>query len=346
MKKAWFWIVLVLCAVALASSAALFIDYIRPGPVFCSEGGGCAALKHTAWGHPLGIPTPVIGVSGLLAIAVCAMLRGERPRRIQAVLGIIGALGALTFIGVQISLKTICPYCMVVDSSTVLLAGLSIARWRFGWDPPERRAELIGAVGLLLNAVGLPITIGLMRTPQPPPIAVSAETPPVIIAEMKKSPPGTITVVDFIDFECPFCRATHKELGPVLAEYKGKVRVVRKQVPLRMHPHAIDAAKAACCGELLGKGNEMADALVETDAAELTPEGCEKIAEKLGLDVARFRACVKDPATEARLKADADMFKEAKGRGLPMLYVGEQRLVGEQDKESLGEAFAKASRSL
>jgi protein-disulfide isomerase/uncharacterized membrane protein len=346
MKKAWFWIVLVLCAAALAASAALFIDYMRPGPVFCSEGGGCAALKHTAWGHPLGIPTPVIGVSGLLAIAISAMLRGERARRAQALLAVVGGAGALTFIGVQIALKTVCPYCMVVDSSTVLLMGLSIARWRFGWDPPERRAELIGAVGLLLNAIGLPISIGLLRTPQPPPIAVSPETPPIIISEMRKSPKGVITVVDFIDFECPFCRATHKELGPVLAEYKGRVRLVRKQVPLRMHPHATDAAKAACCGELLGKSEEMADALVEADADQLTPEGCEKIAEKLGLDLTRFRACVKDPATEARLKADAETFKEAKGRGLPMLYVGEQRLVGEQDKESLKEAFDKASRSL
>jgi protein-disulfide isomerase/uncharacterized membrane protein len=346
MKKAWFWLVLVLCAAAIAASSALFIDYVRPGPVFCSEGGGCAALKHTAWGHPLGIPTPVIGLSGFLALAFATLVRGSRARTAQLVLGVLGGIGALTFIGVQIALKTVCPYCMVVDSSGIVLAGLSFLRWRNGWDPPERRAAMYGAVGLLLNAAALPITIGLLRTPKPAPVAVSIETPPPIVEELRKTPKGVITVVDFIDFECPFCRATHKELVPVLAEYKGRVRLVRKQVPLRMHPHAIDAAKAACCGELLGKGEEMADALVEAPPEELTPEGCEKIAEKLGLDVARFRACVKDPATEARLKADAETFKEAKGRGLPMLYVGEQRLVGEQDKESLREAFEKASRSL
>lgn len=346
MKKAWFWIVLVLTAAAIAASSALFIDYIRPGPVFCSEGGGCAALKHTGWGHPLGIPTPVIGVSGFLALAIAACLRGPKARLAQLVLGVVGGLGALTFIGVQLALKTVCPYCMVVDSSGLVLMGFSIARWRAGWDPPKGRPAMIGAGGLVLNALALPITVGLIKTPQPPPVAVSMETPPPIVAELKKSPKGVITVVDFIDFECPFCRATHKELAPVLAEYKGRVRVVRKQVPLRMHPHATDAAKAACCGELLGRGDEMADALVEADATELTPEGCEKIAEKLGLDLARFRACVKDPATEARLKADAETFKEAKGRGLPMLYVGEQRLVGEQDKESLREAFERASRSL
>src|SRR5437868_353173 len=152
---------------------------------------------------------------------------------------------------------------------------------------------MIGALGLLLNALGLPITIGALRKPAPPPPVTVLETPPPIVEELKKSPKGVITVVDFIDFECPFCRATHKELQPFLAEYKGRVRLVRKHVPLRMHPHATDAAKAGCCGELLGKGEEMADALVAAEPTDLTPEGCEKIAEKLGLDVTRFRACVK-----------------------------------------------------
>jgi protein-disulfide isomerase/uncharacterized membrane protein len=344
MRKAWFWLVLVLCAAALAAASALFIDYVRPGPVFCVEGGGCVALKHTRWGHPLGIPTPVIGVSGYLAVAIAALLRGPRARVAQAVLGTIGGVGALTFIGVQIAMKTVCPYCMVVDSSAVVLAGLSIARWRGGWDPPERRPIVIAAVALLVNAVGLPITIGLLRTPKLPP--VSAEVPPPIVEELRRSPKGVVTVVDFIDFECPFCRATHRELAPLLAEYKGRVRLVRKQVPLRMHPHAADAARAGSCGELLGKGDEVADALVEAEPSELTPEGCEKIAEKVGLDVDRFRACVKDPATEARIKADAETFRDAKGRGLPMLYIGEQRLVGEQDKESLRAAFDEAFRRL
>jgi len=346
MKKAWFWVVLVLCAAAIAASSALFIDYIRPGPVFCAEGGGCAALKHTGWGHPLGIPTPIIGVSGYLAIAICAMLRDERARKAQAALGVIAGLGSLMFIAVQIAMSTFCPFCMIADTSGILLMALSVARWRKAWDPPARRAEMFAAVGLVLNALGLPLTIGALRKPPPPPPVAVIETPPPIVEELKKSPKGVITVVDFIDFECPFCRATHKELQPFLAEYKGRVRLVRKHVPLRMHPHATDAAKAGCCGELLGKGEEMADALVAAEPTELTPEGCEKIAEKLGLDVTRFRACVKDPATEARLKADAETFKESKGRGLPMLYVGDQRLVGEQDKESLRDAFDNASRSL
>ena len=338
MKKAWFWIVLALCAAAIAASAVLFVDYVRPAPVFCDEGGGCHAIKQTAFAHPGGIPTPLFGLSGYLAVALAACLPGRLARLAQAALASIGGLAALLLIGVQLHVGHICPYCMIVDSSALVLMGLSIARLLRDWDPPaESRRSLFGAAGLVVAAVALPLAFGLTRKP-----ATNPDLPKVIAEEIKKTPKGKVTVVDFIDFECPFCRATHKELEPVLASYKDKVRVVRKQVPLRMHPHAMDAARAACCGELLGKGDEMADALVEAPPAELTPEGCEKIAEKLGLDVSRFRSCTKDPETDARIRADGETFRAAQGRGLPMLYIGEQRLVGEQDRESLKAALDDA----
>jgi predicted DsbA family dithiol-disulfide isomerase len=113
-----------------------------------------------------------------------------------------------------------------------------------------------------------------------------------------------------------------------------------------MHPHAADAARANCCAELLGKGDEATDALVDANPEDLTPEGCEKIAEKLGLDMDRFRACVKDPATDARIKADSEMFKASAGHGLPMLYIGETRLVGEQDHDTLKAAIDDELRRL
>src|SRR6202044_457923 len=46
----------------LVASAMLVVDYTRPAPVFCVEGGGCDALKHTVYAAPLGIPLPIVGV--------------------------------------------------------------------------------------------------------------------------------------------------------------------------------------------------------------------------------------------------------------------------------------------
>lgn len=344
MKKAWFWLVLALCIAAVAASAMLLVDYVRPAPVFCDEGGGCSVIRRTVYAHPAGIPTPVFGISGFLAVALAACLPGRRARVAQAALAGIGGAAALFFIGVQLSLQHICPYCMIVDNAALLVLGLSVARVVRDWDPPEARGPLFTGSGLLVAAIGLPLGVGMTR-PLPPPPDVPP-LPAVIAEEIDKTPKGQVTVVDFVDFECPFCRATHAELAPLLAEYEGKVRVVRKNVPLRMHPHAMDAARAACCGELLGKGDAMADALASVPPTELTPEGCEKIAESLGLDVDRYRACVKDPETDARIRADGETFRAAAGRGLPMLYIGEQRLVGEQDRASLKEALDEAARAL
>jgi uncharacterized membrane protein len=109
MRKAWFWIVLVLSAAALAASAVLLVDYVRPGPVFCDEYGGCGMVKRTVFAYPLGIPMPALGIAGILATALCAFLAGKRSREAQAALASFGALVALLLIGVQISMKVVCP---------------------------------------------------------------------------------------------------------------------------------------------------------------------------------------------------------------------------------------------
>jgi protein-disulfide isomerase len=175
-------------------------------------------------------------------------------------------------------------------------------------------------------AVGVPIVLGLFK-----PVVV----PDVIRDEMRKTPPGQLTVVDFVDFECPFCRLTQAELEPVLEAHKDRVRVVRRQVPLHSHPHAHDAARAACCGAKLGKGNEMAAALFAADVEALTPGGCEKLAEQAGLNPDAFRACVVDPATDASIEADHAEFQAAGGYALPTIWIGRRQLVGARSREEI-----------
>ena len=115
-----------------------------------------------------------------------------------------------------------------------------------------------------------------------------------------------------------------------------------------MHPHALDAARAACCGEALGKGEAMANALFIAPVDDLTPEGCEKIAKGLGINVASFRECVANPKTDDRIQADADAFRDFdpdKPGGLPTLYVGAHRIVGAEDAEVVERAVDDALRS-
>ena len=331
-----------LCALALAASAVLLVDYVRPAAVFCDPDGGCGAVKRTIFAYPMGIPTPLFGIGGFLAIGLAQLIPGPRARIAQATLASFGAVVAAGLLAVQASMKTLCPFCAVSDVSALLLFGLSVLRALRGWDPPEGRRQLAGAVVVICGALGLPILVGMNKPPKP----VAVGLPPVIADELRATPPGRVTIVDFVDFECPFCRMTHEQLAPLLAAHESQVRVVRKHVPLRMHAHAMDAAKAACCAERLGKGAEMAEALFTVPTEELTPEGCELLAVKFGLDSVAFRDCVKDPAIEARINADIDAFHAAHGHGLPTLFVGETKLEGSQDRAVLESTLESAIRAL
>jgi predicted DsbA family dithiol-disulfide isomerase len=120
------------------------------------------------------------------------------------------------------------------------------------------------------------------------------------------------------------------------------VRVVRRQVPLAMHPHAHDAARAACCGEQLGRGDSMANALFAAPVEELTPDGCERIAQSLGLPLSAYRECVANPATDARIDVDGAEFKAAGGFALPTLWIDGEELIGAQQHETLESTVDRA----
>ncbi len=148
MKTRIFWLTVAIAAVALVASSLLFVDYVRPSPVFCAE-SGCGAMKLTALAHPfLGIPMPAFGIAGLLAIVLAACVPGKKARIAQAAIAVFGALVAAGLIGVQISMKEICPYCMTVDGLMLLLAVLSVVRAKKDLDPPERRQVGIAVVGV------------------------------------------------------------------------------------------------------------------------------------------------------------------------------------------------------
>jgi predicted DsbA family dithiol-disulfide isomerase/uncharacterized membrane protein len=340
-KTITFWLTVAVSVLALVASAILLVDYLRPAPVFCDLGGGCDTVKRTALARPFGIPTPAIGIAGMLAIALMALLPGRIARTTQLVLATFGALVAGGLFWVQWKLRVLCPYCATVDTSAILLCGLSFVRFHRTWDPPGGWAAPGGAVFALVAAVAAPTAIGWSR---PLPAPKPSEVPASIADEIKQTGSGKVTIVDFVDFECPFCRMTHAELAPVVAARKDKLRVVRKNVPLRIHPHAADAARADACAESLGKGEEMAEALFSTPVEELTPEGCEKLATKLGLDLGRFQACVKDPATNDRIERDKQMFRSGEGHGLPTIWVNRIKLEGAQDRATLEHAIDEAAK--
>jgi len=317
----------------LSASAMLAVDYFRPAPVFCAEASGCDALRHTLFAAPLGVPLPVLGLVGFLALGAVGLAAGRAARMLELALSAGAALVGVLLLFVQVGLHRFCPYCCVADVSGI--ASLGAAVWRLLQVEHISCARLpaYSAAVFLATAVLLPLGLGWRMRPRPPAL---------IRAQLAETPKGKITVIDCIDFECPFCRKMHAELAPLLAAHKDKVRLVRRQVPLRNHPHAQDAARAECCAEKLGAGDAMAEALFAAPVEELTPEGCEKLAERVGLALAPYRACVADPGTDQRIEADRSVFKATGGYALPTIWIGDLEFVGEQPAEVLANALEGA----
>lgn len=132
-------------------------------------------------------------------------------------------------------------------------------------------------------------------------------------------------IVEFADFQCPFCQANHSELLAFLTVHPG-VGVVYRHLPLPQHPAAEAAAKAAICAEHQGVFRAFHHYLFETanwqedrnwsDVAQATNVG----------DLAEFERCLDTPATAARLEADKELAKALGITGTPA-FVTERHVV-------------------
>jgi protein-disulfide isomerase len=126
--------------------------------------------------------------------------------------------------------------------------------------------------------------------------------------EVKGSPAlgstdAEVEIVEFSDFQCPFCSRVWPTLQQVREEYGDDVRIVFKHLPLRIHPKAPAAHAAAEAAHRQGKFWEMHDAIFG-NPRELSPEQFEKYAQEIGLDVAKFKTDVASPDVKARVDAD------------------------------------------
>ncbi len=141
-----------------------------------------------------------------------------------------------------------------------------------------------------------------------------------------------ITVVEFSDFQCPFCA----KLAPTmhgLVERHGDVRVVFRQRPLEMHPLARPAAAGALAAGRQGKFWEMHDALFAHEG-KLDEDDIEDAAEEIGLDMDRWNADREDPAIEQMIAEDEALAKELGVSGTPGSFVNGMFVSGAQPPET------------
>jgi len=316
--------------VALAASAALLSDYMADAPSFCSAVSGCAVVRSHALSHlnlaGVFLPLPMFGVLGFAAL-FAASLRSRLPTLLLATIG--GVVG-LVLLGVQaVVIRRFCWLCVTTDASAVVAAVAMFAGYRRA-PAPERLSE-IAWWGLGLLALGAPLIWPFVKLGPAVPSGVQA-----------RYVGDKINVVEFVDFECPACRRFSGILKTELERYGERVHFVRLNKPLDVHPFARDAARGFVCADQQGRSEPMAEALFA--AEDLSPVAIERIAERLGIDLERFKACVIDPATEARIERESGLLVPPELEGLPTTYIGSKRLLGVQSAEMVADALERAAR--
>ena len=278
----------------------------------------CDRVAMSAYSVFLGLPNAVWGLLGygLLLFLSLVGLGRRRPHDswpagfLLAGSAAAAAVALLLALLSEFAIGALCLYCAGSWAVSFALLAAAWSACRPGGFAIALRADLAAAAARPMLTAGTTVAmVALVAVmvraqprywdkppPQPPRPPVAAVGPPI--------------VVEFSDYECPFCARAHLELKSLLAT-RPDVRLVKRHFPLdsacnpiMKAPKHLDAcalARAAICAEAQGRLPEMDDALF---ANQLAKRPVEELAAKAGLDAVRFRDCLASPETSRRLGED------------------------------------------
>ena len=165
------------------------------------------------------------------------------------------------------------------------------------------------------------------------PVRVTLEPPRQKIATADSPAQGPasapIELVEFSDFQCPFCYRSFPTVKQVMSTYDGKIRFVYRNYPLPNHPNARPAAEAAQCANEQGKFWLYHDRLF-ADQSKLGNDDLKASAAALGLDPAKFNACFDSHKYRAKVDADTQAGNDAGVNGTPAFFINGRLLSGAQ----------------
>src|SRR5436190_5092884 len=142
-----------------------------------------------------------------------------------------------------------------------------------------------------------------------------------------------IELIEFSDFQCPFCESAFPTVNQVLNTYGDRIHFIYRHYPLAIHPRARPAAEASQCAAEQGKFWQFHDKLFG-DQSKLGDEDFKRDAAQLGLDTAQFNACVDSRKYQAEIDNDIHAGDEAGVSGTPAFYINGRMLSGAQPFEA------------
>lgn len=201
-----------------------------------------------------------------------------------------------------------------------------------GKFPPDRCKEMLGHIPEIVSE------LEAMEAQNKP---ISAEQQSMLVAGPV---PGfgpedaKVKIVEFSDFECPFCSRAASAVHKIREKYAKDVRFVFRQFPLNMHANARPAAIASLEAEAQGKFWPFHDRLFENQGA-LDRASLEKHAEAVGLDMVRFKKALDENTHAAAVDRDLKMGEGVRVQGTPTMFLNGKRVENPTDADAIGAAI-------
>jgi len=150
---------------------------------------------------------------------------------------------------------------------------------------------------------------------------------PVAGSPVKGPETAPVVLVEFSDFECPYCAKATGEIRQIMAAYPKDIRLIYKQFPLSMHPHAGLAAVASLAAQEQGKFWELHD-LMFSHYRELSLAHIQAWAQDLGMDTMKFAAALDNPKYKAEVEKDTQDGEFAGVNGTPAIFINGKHFNG------------------
>jgi protein-disulfide isomerase len=245
---------------------------------------------------------------------------------------------------VTITLRRVHLYAIVMP--LIFIVGLGLGYLARGWIPLPGTTGAIAASDES-SEVSLseePSGVAAQDQPQSP-----SETPQVVRYDIPVDDDpvigpadAPITIVEFSDYECPFCQRWHADVFTrILEAYPDEVRLVYRDFPLEsIHVNAKPAAEAANCANEQGVFWDYHDKLFSMELG-LSTEAYEEYADQLGLDNQAFQECIESDRYQEEVQADFDFAANLGVRSTPTFFINGIAVVGAQPFEVFQEVIEK-----
>lgn len=352
-----------LALIGLYVATYLFIAYSTEATIACGGGShGCDVVRLSRWAKMYGISTPVLGMLFYAGMASLLVIRTMKPSwnsrwmyRLTMIGATVGLIESVFLTGVQaLEIKQYCTWCLASAVAATLLFIVSWGDRPHHLDTHDNAKEFriqffMALFVIIVGSVSMYFLFAQKSGGQAPvieqvsPSTEQAEAARKALApsslEYAGSASATITIIEFVDFECPACRQFYPEFQKVKQKLGDRLRYAYRMFPLPIHQHSFDSAVAAVCAKQQGMFYQYADALMEEEGLERTD--LIRRAAELRLNMDQYTACLNDKAAKDEVRKDLEDGDALGVNSTPTIFINDTMIQGLPNADQLMDLISK-----